>query len=289
MSKNKHKFIYDKKRNTFVYDDGVTVSNEDFIESFHLYYGWVCEKIDKPGATYSDWKEALGFLSIEKYRAYVEQDELRIRLLEFGMLIYIHKAIEVSNKKIAILGYRLAVRWGYISVLMLGQEQFKDEKRYLKFLYKISRRYFIEATIKKFNLEVFYKVSRADEFIFSLLAITINKKTDLLHFGTESLQADKGLFLNDSEVDWDWLMEELNKATNKAEYKKNLNVMHIALNDYINFKLEKSSKGTFESWKTILEIMEKSDKEWIKELVIEENVLFKKMMDKFVSLFGSNN
>ncbi len=287
MSKNDKNFIYDKNRQTFVYNDGVTADKENIIDNFYLYYGWVCEKVDNPNATYTQWKEALGFLSIEKYRAYVEKDELRIRLLEIGMLIYITRAIDTGDKKICILGFRQAVRWGYVSVIMHGKTLFNDENRYLRFLYKISKRYFIESTIKSNNLEVFYKVNRFDEFLFSLMAISLNKKTDLINFGTESMRTDKKLLSKDSEVEWDWLMNELKKAKNKSEYKKLLNVLHIALNDYINFELNLSSKGTFKSWKIILADMEKSEKDWVKELVKEENVLFKKMKKKYKSITGS--
>jgi len=277
----KSKFKFDPSRKIYVYDDGVTDNPADLIKNFQIYYAWICEKADQDNEDYKAWKETLGFLSGEKYRAYVEKDQVRIRLLELGMLMYINTAVKSKNPRVCILGFRQAVQWGYPSALINCQKYFSSSKRYLRFLLKIVIRYFSLNAVKSYNIDAYAYMGKFEEFLISLLTLALNRKMELLKFGRFKSIKGKRQFYSDSAVNWDWLTEELDKSKNKIEFKKNLNLLHTTLHDFIVSDLSESSLGTFTYWRNTIEKIKKSKKKWMVELAFEEESLYKKFKTEY--------
>lgn len=284
-NKNQKKFIYDKKSGTYVFDDGISI-NTNPLDGFKIYYAWVCEKVENNPQDYYAWKELLSFLSLEKYRAYVEKDEIRIRFLEMGMLLYISQSVKSQNWKIRILGYRQAVKWGYPSVIIHGKKDFFSEERFLLFLNKMATRYYPGALLKSYNVDLFARLGKFDEFLFALIAISIHKKNELVSSGKQTIYAPRDKPAEDSDVDWNWLIEELNKAHNAQSFKSNLGILKLALSDFLNSKLKISAGQTLRDWKNVIEAMKKSHKKWQKAMTIEEEFSYEKYLAKFNSIFN---
>lgn len=281
----KSKFVYDENKKGYVFNDGVINGTGDLIENFNVYYSWVCEKADNDEDDYKAWKETLGFLSVEKYRAYIEKDNVRIRLLEVGLLLYINKAISSSNMRIRVLGFRQAIQWGYPSVILNERKKFNDTKRYLRFLLNIAKRYYVTSAIKRVNLESYTMMGNFEQFFMGIVTLSFNKKNELITLGRETIDQSKPLFFSDSDVDWSWLTEDLFKCEEENEFRGLLLVLHLSLKDYLRYRVEKSCRGTLEYWDWLIKEMESSDKEWIPGIVKKEKELYKQMRNDYKLLF----
>ncbi len=284
---DKNKFVYDVENTEIKFNDGVTTEAEKIEQNFNLYYSWVCEKVDKGSKDFKAWRETLGFLSLEKYRAYTERDKIRIRLLEFGMLKYINLAVAIEDPRISILAFRQAVQWGYPSILIHGQNGFESSTRYLRFLLKIIKRYYVRSSINRVSLEAYAGLGNFDEFLMSLLTLSLNKKIDLLAYGKERTALGKKLFYSDGTVDWTWLDDDIKNCKNSKDFKGLLNVIHFSLADYLDYGLEISSKDTLVYWGKLVESMKQSKKNWIRALYETEQMLYKQMKERHNENFNS--
>jgi hypothetical protein len=284
MGEEKSKFIYDAKRKRFKHNDGI-INKSDMLESFYIYYSWVCEKVDKNEGDYTAWKEMFSFLSLEKYRAYIENEELLQRMLEMGILVYINKAASSKNFKISVLGFRQAIKWGYPSILIHGAERFPSSSRYLKFLYKEAKRYYVEGALKKYSLDAFALMDKFDEFLIGIITLASFRKTELVASAVNTLDASKSFYYKDSEVSWEWLNEELKEEATENDYRKALNLVHLSLNDYLNFELKKSSECTLNYLEKISAKLLSGHSDWEKNIGEEEKIFIAKMKENFKKTF----